>query len=386
MNSFKFEIQSTSSQSKARTGTLKTPHGPIQTPIFMPVGTLGNVKTLSPEELVNLGAEIMLCNTYHLYLRPSHESIKQLGGLHKFINWKNPILTDSGGFQVFSLGRGKKGESLVKIKENGVEFKSHLDGSKHFFSPEKVIDIEHALGSDIIMPLDECAPPESSHQYAKGALERTNIWLKQAFDYHNRLENQKNNQLKQALFPIIQGVVYSDLRKESAKFCRDLNPIGFAIGGLSVGEERPIMNAMIEAVIEELPVDKPRYLMGVGTPIDFLNAIERGIDMFDCVHPSRIARHGAFYSKFGRHQIKNKEFRINPKPLDEVCQCYTCKNYSSAFVQHLFKESESFGMRLLTIHNLHFIINFIKEIRNAINEDKFLEYKNNFLNNFKAEK
>lgn len=361
-------------------GKMKTAHGEIDTPVFMPVGTLGSVKTLSPDELKTIDAQIILGNTYHLYLRPGIEVIEKMGGLHKFMNWDLPILTDSGGFQVFSLGAGTggiretNGKSLVKLKKDGVEFRSHLDGSKHFFTPENVIDKQMEIGSDIMMVLDECAPHTSSKEYAKEAMERTHDWAKKSVDYWTSKKENK----EQALFGIVQGVIYDDLRKESAKVISDLGFDGVAIGGLSVGESRDDMHHTLEIIEPILPKDKPRYLMGVGEPIDLLNAVERGIDMFDCVLPTRIARNGAVFTVKGRLNLNNSSFITDSDPIEKDCGCYTCQNFSRAYISHLIREKEVLGIRLTTIHNLHFILNLMKNIRTAIKEDKFLEFKEGF--------
>lgn len=383
---FEFQILANDSQTKARVGVLSTPHGLIQTPIFMPVGTLGSVKGISPNELEEINAQIILANTYHLYLRPGHKLVRQMGGLHKWINWNKPILTDSGGFQVFSLGKGNKhGTSKVKISEEGVEFKSHLDGSKHFFTPEKVIEIEHDLGADIIMALDECAPIDSSKEYAKEALKRTHQWAKRCLDYHNKLESEKDPTLHppQAFFPIVQGTIHPDLRIESLKYISELDTPGIAIGGLSVGEERPVMYSILETLSQHYPEAKPRYLMGVGTPNDLLEAIERGIDMFDCVHATRVARHGCFYNKYGRHQIKNEEFKTDPLPLDPEDQNNPTAKFSRSYIRHLVKENEILGIRLLSINNLYFLLNLMKQARTAITKGEYASFKKQFLENFR---
>ncbi len=387
---FKFTVTHEDTNSLARTGVFETPHGLIQTPIFMPCGTLATVKTLSPDELNNLGdgigAEIILANTYHLYLRPGHELIAKMGGLHKWMAYDKPILTDSGGFQVFSLG-GKKTEkgtkSLIKIKEDGVEFRSHLDGSKHFLTPEKVMEIEHALGADIIMAFDECAPADSSQKYARTAMERTHDWaLKCKKAYENI---QKDSPTKQALFPIIQGVIYDDLRIESTKFATELDLPGVAIGGLSVGEERAVMYHILETIHPFYPKNKPRYLMGVGTPRDLFEGIERGVDMFDCVHVTRMSRHACFYDLDGRQHLKNNRYKEDPKPLLENCSCYTCSRFSKSYIRHLMMENEMLGARLLTIHNLHFLLNLMHEIRKEIEQGTFVNYKKNFFTRFKSD-
>lgn len=383
---FDFQVLTKDPKTKARVGVLSTPHGLIQTPIFMPVGTLGSVKGISPGELNEINAQIILANTYHLYLRPGHQLVRKMGGLHKWINWNKPILTDSGGFQVFSLGKGNKhGTSKVKISEEGVEFKSHLDGSKHFFSPEKVMEIEHDLGADIIMALDECAPIDSSKEYAKAALQRTHHWAKRCLEHHQKLESEKDpkNRPPQAFFPIVQGTLHEDLRLESLKFISELDTQGIAIGGLSVGEERPVMYHILDVLSEHYPENKPRYLMGVGTPNDLLEGIERGIDMFDCVHATRVARHGCFYNKYGRHQIKNEEFKVDAQPLDPDDLNNPTAKFSRSYIRHLVKENEMLGIRLLSLSNLYFLLNLMNEARAAITAGNYSSFKKHFLENFK---
>jgi queuine tRNA-ribosyltransferase len=382
---FTFTLKSKDKTTLARTGEFSTPHGIIKTPVFMPVGTLGTVKTLSPDELESLGAEIILANTYHLYLRPGHELIKKLGGLHKWTSWNKPMLTDSGGFQVFSLGAGKKNDStpsIVKIFDDGVEFRSHLDGSKHFFTPEKVMEIEHDLGADIIMAFDECAPHDSSHEYAKMALQRTHHWAEKCKKAYLKL--QKNAETPQALFPIVQGVIYDDLRVESTKFCAELDLPGIAVGGLSVGEEREKMYHILETIHPHYPENKPRYLMGVGTPKDLFEGIERGIDMFDCVHITRLSRHASFYDHEGRKHLKNNSYWGDPTPLQPGCKCYTCSKFNKSYLRHLVMEGEMLGARLLTIHNLHFLLHLMREIRSAIEAGNFQSFKENFFRTFSA--
>ncbi|MEK7673003.1 MAG: tRNA guanosine(34) transglycosylase Tgt [Patescibacteria group bacterium] len=389
---FDFKILASDKKTSARTGVFTTPHGKIQTPVFMPVGTKATVKTLSPADLKNLNAEIILSNTYHLYLRPTQQLIKKMGGLHKFMNWPHPILTDSGGFQVFSLGQGKnftKGMTkvTVKIDENGVEFRSHLDGSKHYLTPEKATQIQHDLGADIIMAFDECAPADSTKEYFKKAMTRTHNWLIRCIKEHQKLSKKsiptvgvaKN---PQALFGIVQGGIFKDLRIESAKFINALNLPGNAIGGLSVGESKDQMLEMIEATVPHLSLKKPRYLMGVGTPEDLLEAVERGIDMFDCVHPTRMSRHGAFWKEDGRFAIKNECFKFDKNPLQKDCKCETCQNYSRAYIRHLFFEEEILGLRLVTIHNLHFLTDLMKEVREHISAGTFSKFKKSFLKKF----
>lgn len=372
--------------SLARTGIFKTPHGEVRTPVFMPVGTRATVKTLSPEELKELDAEIILSNTYHLMLRPGEKTVKKMGRLHKWMNWNKPILTDSGGFQVFSLEQEKglakdvQKKAGVKITEEGVEFKSHLDGKKYFITPEKATQIQHDLGADIIMAFDECAPADSSKKYFEEALNRTHNWLERCKKEHDKLEKKKKKTDKsQALFGIVQGGVYKDLRRKSAEFVASLDLPGNAIGGLSVGEDRKTMLKMIDEVTKILPENKPRYLMGVGTPIDLLECVDRGIDMFDCVLPTRLARHAAFWTTKGLVHIKNQKFKEDPNPLEKNCTCYACKNFSCSYIHHLMRENEILGHRLMTIHNLHFLLNLMAQIRDAINKGKFKEFKKKFL-------
>lgn len=364
-----YELIKTDSRTKARRGRVTTPHGTIETPVFMPVGTAATVKAMRPEEVKELGAEIILSNTYHLYLRPGHDVVKEAGGLHKFMNWDKPILTDSGGFQVFSLG------AMRKIREEGVEFRSHIDGSKHMISPEKSMEIQNALGSDIIMAFDECAPYPADRKYVKDSLERTTRWLKRCKEYHKNID-------KQSLFGIMQGGMYPDLRKLSAEQIVELDLPGYAIGGLSVGEPKPLMNEVLDECVDYLPKDKPRYLMGVGSPDCLFEGVERGIDMFDCVHPTRIARHGMAMTSHGRVNIKNAKYERDFSPLDPECDCYTCRNYSKAYLRHLFKSDEMLSSMLMTNHNLHFLVNTMKNIRTAIEEDRFLEYKKEFYDKY----
>lgn len=365
MYAVRYELIKTCKQSGARLGRLHTPHGIIETPIFMPVGTQATVKSMTPEELKEIGSQIILSNTYHLYMRPGHELIKRAGGLHKFMNWDKPILTDSGGFQVFSLG------PLRKIKEEGVEFRSHLDGSKHFLTPEKAMEIQNALGSDIMMAFDECAPYPADREYVKNSLERTTRWLKRCKDAHNNTE-------KQALFGIIQGGMYKDLREQSAKEITSIDLPGYAVGGLSVGEPKPLMYDVLEHTTPFMPKDKPRYLMGVGSPDDLVEGVIRGIDMFDCVLPTRIARNGTAMTSQGKVVVRNATYAEDFTPLDPECDCYACKNYSRAYIRHLIKANEILGARLITTHNLHFLLNLMKQIRQAIMEDRLLDFRNEF--------
>lgn len=364
-----YELIKKDSRTKARRGRVNTPHGPIETPVFMPVGTAGTVKAMKPEEVRDMGAQIILGNTYHLYLRPGHEVVKAAGGLHKFMNWERAILTDSGGFQVFSLG------AMRKISEEGVEFRSHIDGSKHMLSPEKSMEIQNALGSDIMMAFDECAPYPADRNYVKNSLERTTRWLKRCKEYHKNTEQQ-------SLFGIMQGGMYKDLRKQSAEEIVELDLPGYAIGGLSVGEPKEIMYEVMDDCVDYLPADKPRYLMGVGSPDCLFEGVERGIDMFDCVLPTRIARHGMAMTSQRRVNIKNAKYERDFTPLDPNCDCYTCRNYSKAYLRHLFKSDEILSSMLMTTHNLHFLVNTMAGIRKAIEEDRFLEYKKEFYDSY----
>lgn len=369
MYAVRYELIKTCKQTGARLGRLHTPHGVIETPIFMPVGTQATVKAMTPEELKDIGSQIILSNTYHLYMRPGHDLIERAGGLHKFMNWDKPILTDSGGFQVFSLG------PLGKIKEEGVEFRSHLDGSKHFLSPEKATEIQNALGSDIIMAFDECAPYPADRQYVKNSLERTTRWLERCKAAHKYPE-------RQALFGIVQGGMYKDLRKQSAREITAIDLPGYAIGGLSVGEPKEMMYEVLDYTVPLLPEDKPRYLMGVGSPDDLLEGVLRGIDMFDCVLPTRIARNGTAMTSQGKVVVRNASYAEDFTSLDPECDCYTCRNYTKAYLRHLIKCNEILGARLLTIHNLHFLLKLMENVREAIREDRLLDYKKDFFEKY----
>ena len=349
----------------ARAGRLHTPHGSFDTPIFMPVGTQATVKAMSPDELVAMDAGIILSNTYHLYLRPGHELVAEAGGLHRFMNWNRAILTDSGGFQVFSLG------DLRKITEEGVTFRSHIDGSKHFLSPEKATEVQMALGADIIMAFDECVPYPAEFDYAKKSTERTTRWAERCQKAHTRPD--------QALFGIVQGGMYKELRTRSVNDLVSLDFPGYAIGGLSVGEPKPLMYEMLEHTTPLLPADKARYLMGVGTPDCLLEGVMYGIDMFDCVFPTRVGRNGTVMTKQGRLVVKNAQFARDFQPIDPECDCYTCRNFSRAYIRHLLKTEEIFGLRLTTTHNLHFLINFMKKMRQSILEDRFPAFRSEFL-------
>jgi queuine tRNA-ribosyltransferase len=364
----KFNISGKDRNSKARTGSFETDHGIVETPIFMPVGTQGTVKAVNQSYLKNdIKAQIVLSNTYHLYLRPGMEIIEKAGGLHKFMNWDKPILTDSGGYQVFSLSE------LRKLKPHGVEFSSHLDGSKHLFTPEKVIDIQRSIGSDIMMVLDECTPFPCEYDYAKKSAELTSNWAilnKEAFDKTSSLYGHN-----QFLFGIIQGSVYKDLRERSARDLIAIDFDGYAIGGLAVGEPTSVMYEMVDFTTDFMPENKPRYLMGVGRPENILEAIEKGIDMFDCVMPTRNARNANLFTSDGVLSMRNAQYKDDFRTIDEVCDCYTCKNYSRAYLRHLFIAKEILALELSSIHNLHFYLNLVKETRQRIKEGNFSDWK-----------
>ena len=362
MSAIRFEITHVCKQSGARCGILHTPHGDVETPMFMPVGTLATVKFLSPEEIKALGAGVSLANTYHLWLRPGEDIVDKAGGVQKFMNYSGPMLTDSGGFQVFSLADRRK------IKEEGVTFKSHLDGSTLFLSPEKSIQIQNKIGADIIMSFDECAPYPCSYDYMKNSVERTLRWAKRGKDAHQRPEEQ-------ALFGIVQGGEYQDLREMCAKTLAEMDFPGYSIGGTSVGESKETMYKMIDYSVKYLPWEKPRYLMGVGSVDAILEGILRNVDMFDCVLPTRIARHGTLMTSQGRVNIKKQEYEEDFGPLDPECDCYTCKNYSRAYLRHLFRCNEGLGSRLMSIHNLRFLLSLTEQARKAIREDRFGDFK-----------
>ncbi len=366
---FQFELLKESTQTRARRGRITTDHGVIETPIFMPVGTQATVKTMQPDELKDLGAQIILNNTYHLYLRPGLEVLEAAGGSHKFMQWDRPILTDSGGFQVFSLSERRK------ITEEGVEFRSHIDGSRHFISPEKAMEIQHVIGSDIMMAFDECAPYPATYDYVKDSMERTTRWAKRCLEAHGNREGQ-------ALFGIVQGGMYRDLREKSAKDLVALDFPGYAVGGLSVGEPRHIMRRVLSDVEPFLPKHKPRYLMGVGTPDYLFDAVERGIDMADCVLPTRIARNGTLMTSRGRLVVKNAIFAKDFSPPDPECDCPVCQTYTRAYLRHLFQTDEILGLRLATIHNLYFLLHLMERMRKSIEEDVFLEFKEDFMKKY----
>ncbi len=366
---FRYELVKECKDTKARAGIIHTNHGEIETPIFMPVGTLANVKSLVAEELKELNAQIILSNTYHLHLRPGDDIIKEAGGLHKFMNWDRPILTDSGGFQVFSLAK------MRKITEEGVSFNSHIDGRKLFISPEKAIEIQNNLGADIIMSFDECSPYPSSYEYNKDSYERTIRWAKRCKDFHKNIDSQ-------ALFGIVQGGMYKDLRIDCAKRLVEMDFPGYSIGGLSVGEPKELFDEVLGYTVDYLPKNKPRYVMGIGSPDLIIESILNGVDMFDCVLPTRVARNGQLMTYNGKFNIKNKKFERDFTPVDSNCDCYTCKNYTRAYLRHLFKANEILSMRLLSIHNLHFLLDMTRRIRQSIIDENFVELKNAILRNY----
>ncbi|MBE5816954.1 MAG: tRNA guanosine(34) transglycosylase Tgt [Clostridiales bacterium] len=367
----KFELQKQDDKSYARAGKITTKHGEILTPVYMPVGTQAAVKALTPKQVKeDTNAQIMLSNTYHLFLRPGHELVRDMGGLHSFMNWDRPILTDSGGFQVFSLAQ------LRKITEEGVMFRSHIDGSKQFISPEKSIEIQNALGADIIMAFDECTASPSSYETSLAAAERTYRWAQRCVEAHKNTENQ-------TLFGIIQGNMYPDLRLKCAEQIKSIGFEGYAIGGLSVGESKETMYEMLDVLAPELPVNNPRYLMGVGSPDAIIEGVARGIDMFDCVLATRIARNGTAFTKYGRMVVRNATYARDPRPIEEGCDCYACRNFSRAYIRHLIKADEMLAAILLSIHNTRFLTRLTEEIREAVLNGTFDEYRRKFWENYK---
>lgn len=363
----KYELIKKDKYTNARVGVIHTAHGDIPTPIFMPVGTLGTVKTMTVDDLKEMEAKIILGNTYHLYLKPGMDIMKKAGGLHKFMNWDRPILTDSGGFQVFSLADNRK------ISEEGVMFRSHIDGSKHFFTPEKAIEIQNDIHSDIMMSFDECVDANADYDYVKNSMERTLRWAKRGLDYH-----KENSHPDQSLFGIVQGGMFKDLREKSAKETVAMGFDGYSIGGLSVGETKEEMIDILNFTTPLLPEDKPRYNMGVGTPDYLLESFEAGIDMADCVLPTRIARNGTALTSKGRVVVKNATYKEDFSPLDSECDCYTCSNHSRAYLRHLINAKEILGARLLSYHNLYFLLKMCENIRDAIMNDSFLDFKKEF--------
>ncbi len=368
MSAFSFELFENAPNSKARRGKLNTPHGAIETPIFMPVGTAGSVKSLNPDQLYDLSAQIILGNTYHLYLRPGTELIAKAGGLHKFMNWKKPMLTDSGGFQVWSLN------SIRKIREDGVEFRSHIDGSKHLFTPQSVMKAQREIGADIIMAFDECTPYPATESEVQHSLRLTQKWTREAIEWLD--ENPEIHGYEQAFFPIIQGGMYKEFRSQAIEQVKQFDTVGYAIGGLSVGEPAEIMYDIADHCTNEMPLEKPRYVMGVGTPIDLLELIDRGVDMFDCVMPTRNARNGMIFTSKGILNYKAAKFaeQVN-QPWDEDCDCYSCKNFSRAYLRHLFKANELSVFQYASIHNLHFYLKLMEEARSRIADGSFKEWK-----------
>ena len=388
--SFSFRIESTAGA--ARAGIFSTPHGPVETPAFMPVGTLATVKALDPEDLVRMGASMILSNAYHLHLRPGDDVVREMGGLHRFMQWDGPILTDSGGFQVFSL------EGLRTIDEEGVEFQSHIDGSRRFFTPEIVMQIERNLGADVIMQFDHVIPGESDEARARDASERSIRWLARCLAEVQRLETTQpledppreelpgdNPRNRQALFPIVQGGIHAHLRREAAEAIRSMHDwAGFGVGGLSVGEAKDAMYEMIEVVDDALPKTHPRYLMGVGFPEDLIEAIRRGVDLFDCVAPTRMGRNGAVFTRDGRLNIKRTEFRTDPKPLDPDCDCSACTRFSRAYLRHLFVSDEILGLRLLSLHNVHFLLSLARSARQSIQRGDLEQWSREWLARYRT--
>ncbi len=364
----KFDLFKEDKSSKARIGEIETPHGKVLTPVFMPVGTQGTVKSLTPDHMRGVNATAILCNTYHLSLRPGEDVVESGGGLHKFIGWDRPIITDSGGYQIFSLS------DFTKISDDGVEFKSPIDGSSKYFNPEKAIKIQERLGADIIMAFDECTPYPCEMDAARVAMERTLKWAKRCQNAHNRSG--------QTLFGIVQGSVYKNLRVECAQKLVDMDFEGYAIGGLSVGEGRLLMNEVLDYTVDILPESKPRYLMGVGFPEDILDAIERGVDMFDCVIPTRNGRNGCAFTRTGKKNVLNNQFKYDTSPIDNECDCYACKNFTLSYIRHLFQSKEVLGLTLVSLHNIRFFSDMMSCAREAIKNDEYMKFKSNFLSRF----
>ncbi|MET3682524.1 queuine tRNA-ribosyltransferase [Alkalibacillus flavidus] len=364
-----YELIKTCKQTGARLGRVHTPHGSFDTPTFMPVGTLATVKTMAPEELKSIGANIILSNTYHLWLRPGEDIVEEAGGLHQFMNWDGSILTDSGGFQVFSLS------DMRQIEEQGVHFRNHISGAKLFLSPEKAMHIQNSLGSDIMMAFDECPPYPASYDYMKSSVERTSRWAERCLEAHQKPDQQ-------GLFGIIQGGEYEELRKQSARDLTSMDFPGYAIGGLSVGEPKDVMNRVLDFTTPLLPDEKPRYLMGVGSPDSLVDGAMRGVDMFDCVLPTRIARNGTCMTSNGRLIVRNAKFARDFTPIDENCDCYTCRNYTRAYIRHLIKTNETLGIRLTTYHNLYFLVKLMGQVRNAIQEDRLGDFREAFFEQY----
>jgi queuine tRNA-ribosyltransferase len=368
---FNFEVLANDTESQARVGKVETPHGSFETPVFMPVGTQGTVKALTPKDLKEAGTEIILSNAYHLYIRPGLDIIQPFGGLHRFMGWSGPILTDSGGYQVFSLSR------LRKITEDGVSFSSHWDGREIFLTPEKVIEIQEILGSDIAMIFDECPPPTKEKARVQKAVDLTIRWSERAKKHH-RLEGQ-------ALFGIVQGGTFVDLRRNSLERTIEIGFDGYALGGLCIGETKTETFEIFDAILPEMPEDKPRYLMGVGTPLDILESVEKGADLFDCVTPTRYGRNATAFTSKGLVVVRNAKYRQDSRPLDEDCSCYACENFSRSYLRHLVHAEEMLGAQLLSLHNVYFFVQFVRTLRQKIREGRFMEFKKNFLNQFDPE-
>lgn len=371
-----FELLKKDKNTKARLGKIKTAHGEIDTPCFMPVGTQATVKGLSPEELFSSGAQIILSNAYHVFLRPGMELIKKAGGLHNFMSWKGPILTDSGGYQVFSLAL------LRKLNDNGVEFQSHVDGLRHVFTPEDIMDIQYTLGSDIIMPLDECVHYPASRDNALVAMQRTVNWARRSKIRKTELDSG-NSGYKRMLFGIVQGSTYEDLRVKCADELTDIGFDGYAIGGVSVGEPRDLIYNIVSMTADVLPEERPRYVMGIGTPSDIIEAIDLGIDMFDCVIPTRYGRNGTAFSRQGKLVIRNAAFSQDFSPIDSKCACYACRNFSRAYIRHLFNTEEILGLRLVSLHNIYFYLDLVRQAREAIGQGDFAGFKREFLSTYR---